>query len=195
MPARAASGVALQIYADTNDSGGWDAGDALLGSATTVRERRLQLRRPRAGRLYRRRHGGELRQRRQRSTVSGSSRAWPPIPTTMSTTTITASPRPAARSPARRSLSPIMRSRPPGTGNDINNTLDFGFVAQPAAGGERRQRQRRRGFGRERPDRPAALERHRSGERHADDHLGDQRRQRHRQRRRRSAHLHAQRQL
>ncbi|MFL6844992.1 MAG: Ig-like domain-containing protein [Allosphingosinicella sp.] len=29
-------GVALQLYADTNDSGGWDAGDALLGSTTTV---------------------------------------------------------------------------------------------------------------------------------------------------------------
>jgi hypothetical protein len=27
--------VALQLYADTNDSGGWDAGDVLLGSTTT----------------------------------------------------------------------------------------------------------------------------------------------------------------
>lgn len=29
-------GVALELYADTNDSGGWDAGDALLGSTTTL---------------------------------------------------------------------------------------------------------------------------------------------------------------
>jgi hypothetical protein len=29
-------GVALQLYADTNDSGGWDPGDALIGSTTTV---------------------------------------------------------------------------------------------------------------------------------------------------------------
>jgi hypothetical protein len=29
------TGVALELYADTNDSGGWDAGDLLLGSTTT----------------------------------------------------------------------------------------------------------------------------------------------------------------
>ncbi|HEX2763965.1 MAG TPA: Ig-like domain-containing protein [Allosphingosinicella sp.] len=29
-------GVMLDIYADTNDSGGWDAGDALLGNTTTL---------------------------------------------------------------------------------------------------------------------------------------------------------------
>ena len=29
-------GVALQLYADTNDSGAWDAGDVLLGSTTTI---------------------------------------------------------------------------------------------------------------------------------------------------------------
>jgi Ca2+-binding RTX toxin-like protein len=29
------TGVALELYADTNDSGGWDAGDVLLGSTTT----------------------------------------------------------------------------------------------------------------------------------------------------------------
>ncbi|HEY5720975.1 MAG TPA: tandem-95 repeat protein [Allosphingosinicella sp.] len=29
-------GVALELYADTNDSGGWDAGDVLLGSTTTI---------------------------------------------------------------------------------------------------------------------------------------------------------------
>ena len=30
------TGVALELYADTNDSGGWDPGDVLLGSTTTL---------------------------------------------------------------------------------------------------------------------------------------------------------------
>ncbi len=90
---------------------------------------------------------------------------------------------------------PLQSGAHPGDGQRHQQHARLRLLREPAAGRERRQRQRRRGFGRERPDRPAAFQRHRSGERHPDDHLRDPGRPWHDQRRRRRADLHADRRL
>ena len=165
------------------------------------RARRLQLRRPRAGRLYRRRHRRELRRRRARSRTCSSSPGVAADPDdNVDNDNNGVAARRRRRSPARRSRSPTtMKAR----------------ASRPARRHRRRHQQhaRFRLLANQPPvandDSVTVAEDSGANDLTAqllandtdpendtqDDHLGDPGHPRHDQRRRRRPHLHAQRQL
>ncbi|HET9637578.1 MAG TPA: cadherin-like domain-containing protein, partial [Allosphingosinicella sp.] len=127
-------GVVVDLYADTNDSGGWDAGDAFLGTTTTI-----------AGGLY---SFAGLAQGDYIVVLNasnfGSGGALQNLLITPGTATDPddnvdgdnngAAATGGAVAAATITLNPNQEPTP-GTGNDTNNTVDFGFVenAPPVA--------------------------------------------------------------
>ncbi|HYI40640.1 MAG TPA: Ig-like domain-containing protein, partial [Allosphingosinicella sp.] len=121
------SGVALQIYADTNDSGAWDAGDVLLGSATTVANGAYSF----AGLA----HGDYIVVVTAANFASGGAleglrivqgvAADPDNNVDNDNNGVAAT----GGAVASQTITLEYNQEPTaGTGNDVNNTLDFGFV-------------------------------------------------------------------
>ncbi|MGA9581482.1 MAG: Ig-like domain-containing protein [Allosphingosinicella sp.] len=127
-------GVVVDLYADTNDSGGWDAGDVFLGTTTTL-----------AGGLYSFAglapgdyvvvikstnfdSGGVLE---GKVSVAGGV---DPDDNVENDDNGIAGVTGLGSAIAAQTISLDYNSEPtPGTGNDTNNSLDFGFIAPNAA--------------------------------------------------------------
>ena len=123
-------GVALSLFVDANNDNVADTPGTPLVTTADRGRRRLQLHRARAGQLHRPGRCRTISMPAATSRCSASARrAGNPDPDNNVDNDDNGLRRPAAPRSAARSRSPTIPSPPPGTGNDTNNTLDFGFAA------------------------------------------------------------------